>query len=108
MYFRPGHLDTRYRKPHLMRAYWRDMAQHGMTIATIYNYAGAIYDEQGRPKLDGNRDIQTIKDMMADGLVTSDIPIMWLGGSLGNVKDKSAPAIQEEFKRRGWPGAVVV
>ena len=100
MYFRPmSELDARYRKPHLMRAYWRDMARHGMTSATIYNYGGKIYDEQGRLKLDGHRDIQTLKDMMADGLVTPDVPIMWLG-SLG---EKAAPAIREEFKRRGWP-----
>ncbi len=100
MYFRPvPKLPQRYRKPNLMRAYWRDMARHGMTSATIYNYAGHIYDDEGGLKIDGNADIQTLKDMMADGLVTGDVPIMWLG----SLKEKAAPAIRDEFKRRGWP-----
>ena len=52
MYYRPtanAKLPERYRPmtPEALRPYWRDMARHGMTSATIYNYAGAIHDPQG-------------------------------------------------------------
>ena len=102
MYFRPTdgrRFQARYRTPELFQAYWRDMARHGMTSVTIYNYAGRIHDDAGNPKLDGNTDIQMLKDMMAADLVSGDIPVMWLG----SIDLEAAEAIRDEFQRRGWP-----
>ncbi len=101
MYFRPTtQVDERYRTPELMRAYWRDMARHGMTSATLYNYQKPLFDENGALQLDGNPDIQRVQDMIADGLLTPDIPIMLLSCGLDEQKAK---VLSAELKERGLP-----
>ncbi len=101
MYFRPvsdEFLPAAYRTPEMLRAYWRDMAEHGMTSVTLYT-GGPLYDEQNNAKFDGNPDIQTLKDMMADGVVRKDIPIMFLG----RMNAEAAPNVAAEQKKRGLP-----
>ncbi len=99
MYFRPhGFVVSRYTKPHLMRTYWRDMARHGMTSTTLYFYQMAPFDLAGNLQFEGNPDIQSLRDMMEDGLLTADIPIMILSwGPDGIDKAKAISAAQREY-----------
>ncbi len=107
MFFRPHErwIDKRYLTPDLMRAYWRDMARHGMTSATLENYQG-LHDGEGNLALDGVAMVEHLDAMIEEGLVTPDVPVIWLGG----VTDLDAPyatafrsAFKEETIRRGWP-----
>jgi len=101
MYFRPtAQVDPRYRTPQLMHAYWQDMARHGMTSATLYNYQKPLFAESGALQLDDNPDIQRVKDMMADGLLTGDIPIMLLSWGFS---EQQAQVLRDELKKRGLP-----
>ena len=107
MYFRvaPKFLGARYMKPELLKAYWRDMARHGMTSATPYMYtrSGDLIDKSGKPKpLDGHESVTQLMDMKRAGLVHADLPVMLLSTSLGT-QPESAGAIQREFKKRGLP-----
>ncbi len=102
MYFRPvadEFLPAAYRTPEMMRLYWRDMAEHGMTSATLYNSSGNLYNEENKAIFEGHPDVRTIKDMMADGLVRKDIPIMLLG----RMTPEAAPNVVAEAKRQGFP-----
>jgi hypothetical protein len=101
MYFRPyeKYLPARYRTPGLMQAYWRDMARHGMTSATLYNYAGRVHDAAGDAAFDGNADIDRLKEWLDVGLVHRDIPIMFLGA----INTAAAGTVTSEVKRRGFP-----
>jgi hypothetical protein len=106
MYFRPvddTFLAPQYRTPEMLRAYWRDMAKHGMTSATLYPCGPPLCDAQGNAKLAGNPDIETIKDMMKDGLVHKEIPIMWLGA----MTVEAGPAVVAELKKQGLPELLV-
>jgi len=108
MYYRPtanAKLPERYRpmQPEALRPYWRDMARHGMTSATIYNYAGSIHDSEGNARFDGNSDIRVLQDMMAEGLVHADVPVMWLG----SIDERAGPAVAAEAKRRGFPELLI-
>lgn len=101
MYFRPvsdEFLQAAYRTPEMLRAYWSDQAEHGMTSATLYS-AGQFYDDQNKAKIEGTADYQTLKDMMADGLISKDIPIMYLG----RMNADAAPNVVAEAKRLGLP-----
>lgn len=95
--FLPSHLRT----PELMRAYWRDMQSHGMTSATLYNSykVDPLYDDASNSRLTGNRDIQSLRVMMEDGLVHKDIPVMLLA----HVPLEAAPAVVAEAKELGLP-----
>jgi hypothetical protein len=88
-----------------MRAYWRDMARHGMTSISLYNYSAPIISDDGKPNLDGHRDIQNLKHMMEDGLIHADIPIMLLEGSTSFEKhdEDALVALKSEIRRRNWP-----
>lgn len=99
MYFRPhGFVVGRYTKPELLRAYWRDMARHGMTSTTLYFYQMSPFDVAGNLQLEGNPDIQSLRDMMEDGLLHADIPIMILSwGPDGVDKAKTISAAQREW-----------
>jgi len=104
MYFRPISdelLPSQYRTPEMLRTYWRDMAKHGMTSATIYP-SSELYDANGNVKLNGNSDIETLKEMMKEGLVHREIPIMWIGGWT-RIPEQAAPVIAAEVKRLGLP-----
>lgn len=106
MYFRPfeQYLEKRYLTEPLMRAYWRDMARHGMTSATLYNYA-SMTDNAGNFRLDGGHAIEWLKDMMEEGLVSTDVPIMYLGG-ITRTPENTQEILEEfvqEAKKRGWP-----
>ncbi len=107
MYFRPYEQwhHKRYLTPELMRAYWRDMAKHGMTSATI-NVHGPLHDGKGNLALDANPGVQHLQGMIEEGLVTPDVPVMWLGG-LVDYDAPFAPAFRKAFKveasLRGWP-----
>jgi hypothetical protein len=99
------YLLERHQKPELMRAYWRDMARHGMTSIALYNYDRPLISEDGKPNLDEHRDIENLKNMMTDGLIHSDIPIMVLEG-FPTFEKHSAAALAElkvEIKKRNWP-----
>jgi len=101
MYFRPtAQVDPRYRTPELMHAYWQDMARHGMTSATLYNYQKPLFDENGALQLDGNPDIQRVEDMMADGLLDADTPMMLLSCDLNEEK---ARLLSQALSERGLP-----
>ena len=63
------------------------------------SFPGAIHDPAGNARFDGNGDIRVLQDMMAEGLVRADVPVMWLG----SIDDKAGPAIAAEAKRRGFP-----
>ncbi|GEM_PF-2932568 len=123
MYFRPlgGKVAPRYRTPELMRAYWRDMARHGMTSATMYMYmqwvdshAGAhtedvmrgrcFIDKDGNLKpLEGHLGIKRLEEMKKDGLIWPDIPIMLLPTDSYSKNPKVAGVIRDEMKKRGLP-----
>jgi hypothetical protein len=109
MYFRPSAQtlkNPRDRTPEMLRHYWRDMAQHGMTSATLYSYT-RLHDEAGTLKLDGAPAIERLKQMIEDGLVTADVPVMFLDGGGINLRNLRAPQILAAFKKegqsRGWP-----
>ncbi len=95
--FVPSHLRT----PELMRGYWRDMARHGMTSASIYSdyRFDPLFDEEGNTLLAGNRDIQNLQGMMEEGLAHQDIPVMLLA----RVTAEAAPGIVAEAKKLGLP-----
>jgi len=111
MYFRPFHgsnLPARFLTQEWLRRYFRDMTSHGMTSASLYNRgtgAKAFFqmplDNEGRISLGDHPEIQFLRDMMADGLVTKDIPIMYLAG--GIEPDGTATAIKNELKKLGLP-----
>ena len=108
MYFRPFYSDDlvppRYKTPHWIRTYWRDMARHGMTSATIYHNGSKFADESGRVSLRDLPEIQTIREMIADGLVTSDVPIMYLdGGGFRHVGAALAAEIRRELQGLNLP-----
>ena len=92
-----------------MRAYWRDMARHGMTSISLYNTDQPVIGDDGKPNLDGHRDIENLKDMMEDGLIHPDIPIMLLEGFPTFEKHNAAAlaALRNELKRRNWPEFLV-
>lgn len=108
MYFRgAGGKDNsaRYNTPELLRAYWRDMARHGMTSATHYMYtrSGCFADKDGSLKdLDRHLSVQRLLEMKADGLVHADIPIMLLSSSLAKYPE-AGKAVAEYLKQRGLP-----
>lgn len=108
MYFTPYEkwLGARYTTPDLIRKYWDDMKRHGMTSSTLYNYS-PLHDEAGVLKLDGVREIEWLKEMIEQGLVTADVPIMYLDGTglkSGHTKAKKILSdFKQEFRRRGWP-----
>lgn len=109
MYFRPSAKtlkNPRDRTPERMRFYWRDMARHGMTSATLYNYT-RLHDDGGNLNLDKAPILQSLKEMIEDGLVTPDVPVMFLDGGgiqLSNPNaQKILAAFKEEVSKRGWP-----
>ena len=95
--FMPSHLRT----PELMRGYWRDMARHGMTSASIYSdhRIDPLFDDEGNTLLAGNRDIQNLRGMMEEGLASQDLPVMLLA----RVTEEAAPGIVAEAKKLGLP-----
>jgi len=123
MYFRPS-LKLMKRKEYLtdemMRAYWRDQARHGMTSATIFNYS-RLHDEAGNLNLYGTPIEKNLKmtgfnptpvgkyleQMTEEGLVTEDVPVMFLDRGGIQLKHPKVGAIlaafKEEIARRGWP-----
>ncbi len=111
MYFRwagPQN-DARYRTPELMRKYWQDMARHGMTSYTLYQYtaSGTFIDAQGNVKpLDGHEDIQVLQQMKDIGLIHPDIPIMILSSNLAEYPE-AAKTVAQEMKKRGFPELLV-
>ena len=106
MYFRPlATVAPRYRTPELMKAYWRDLARHGMTSAATYMYTGSgdLIDKEGNPKpLDGHTAVVRLEDMKAAGLVHPDVPIMLLSSNLAKFPE-GCKAIRDAFKERGLP-----
>ena len=108
MYFRPSAttMTSRYVGDKLLRAYWRDMAEHGMTTATLYNY-NRFHDKDGNVNLQGHPIVATIEAMMAEGLLSPDIPAMLLDGGGIDLKADFAPEVartlQEAAEKRGWP-----
>ncbi|MFH0963786.1 MAG: glycoside hydrolase domain-containing protein [Planctomycetota bacterium] len=109
MYFRPGATTLQreaYRTREMLETYYRDMAAHGMTSATVYVYGGNFHDQEGNVVLEGKPDALVIDAMRDAGLVRPDVPIMLLGG-IGNLSaDKLkalAPKLAAAAKERGWP-----
>jgi hypothetical protein len=109
MYFRPSSLtlkNPRDRTPEMLRHYWRDMARHGMTSATLYNYT-RLHDDTGKLKLDGVPALEWLQQMIEDRLVTVDVPVMFLDGGGIDLQNSRAQQILGAFKReakaRGWP-----
>ena len=106
MYFRPlAHVQPRYQTPALMRAYYEDMARHGMTSATLYQYtrSGSFLDREGNPKpLDGHEDFRRLTEMKGAGLIHADTPIMLLSSNLTQ-HPEGAKAVKDELQRRGFP-----
>ena len=109
MYFRPSAQalkNPRDRTLEMIRHYWRDMASHGMTSATLYNYT-RLYDDAGKLKLDGVPALEWLQQMMEDRLVTADVPVMFLDGGGIHLQNPRAPEILAAFKKetraRGWP-----
>ena len=109
MYFRPpeeAFKNPRDRTPEMLRFYYRDMALHGMTSATLYNYA-RIHDDDGNVKLDGVPILEQLKVMIEEGLVTPDVPVMFLDGGGIKLANPHLDAILAAFKKdiaaRGWP-----
>jgi len=90
MYFRgvgPSQfLEPRYTQPELMKAYWRDMARHGMTSVSWYMYTGSgdLIDNEGELKpLENHQSVMMLEDMKEAGLIWPDIPILLLSSNLG-------------------------
>lgn len=109
MYFRPlgQWMAPQYCTPELMRAYYRDMARHGQTSATMYVYERLV-DDQGNLFLDGKRTTRRMEMMREAGLIHPDIPFMWLGsGGLEWETEERARehsvTMRAEFERRSWP-----
>ena len=109
MYFRPSAKtlkNARDRTPEMLRFYWRDMARHGMTSATLYNYT-RLHDGDGNLKLDSVPVLGWLKEMIEEGLVTPDVPVMFLDGGGIDLANPKAPeilaALKEEIAKRGWP-----
>ena len=109
MYFRPSATtlkNARDRTPEMLRFYWRDMARHGMTSATLYNFA-RMHDDAGNLTLGGVPILKHLQDMIEDGLVTPDVPVMFLDGGGIRLSNPKAPeivaALAAEVKNRGWP-----
>ena len=103
MYFRPvddSLVPAAFRTPEMLRIFWRDMARHGMTSATIYHEREhPLFDEEGTVPLEGNRDIETVRGMIKAGLVHPEIPVMWLGG----MTEKAAPKVTASLQKLGLP-----
>ncbi len=109
MYFRPSAKtlkNSRDRTPEMLRVYWRDMARHGMTSATLYNYT-RLHDDDGTLKLDAVPTIEWLKQMIEDQLVTADVPVMFLDGGGIDLKNprltEILAALKTEGQTRGWP-----
>ena len=108
MYFRPlgKHLPPRYRSAELMRAYWRDMARHGMTSATLYAYQ-RVHDKSGELHLGGVQILKWLDEMIEDGLCTPDVPVMLLSGGFVDQSRADHADIVAAFKaeaaKRNWP-----
>ena len=109
MYFRPSAKtlkNSRDRSPEMLRVYWRDMARHGMTSATLYNYT-RLHDDAGTLKLDAVPTIEWLKQMIEDQLVTADVPVMFLDGGGIDLRNPRATeilaALKTEVQIRGWP-----
>ena len=109
MYFRPRTLDERYQEKALMRQYYRDMAAHDHTSATVYA-PDSICDDFGELRLEGKRTTEIIEEMLADGLIHPEIPVMLLGG-IGRLDEPAAKKftalLQTECRRRGWPELLI-
>jgi hypothetical protein len=105
MYFRPLLLDQKYQKKRLMRLYYQDMVAHGHTSATVYA-PDAICRENGELQLEGKQTTGIIEDMLADGLIRPEIPVMLLGGT-GDLDEaaarKFAASLKTQCRRQGWP-----
>ncbi len=108
MYFRgAGSKDTseRYNTPELTRAYWQDMARHGMTSVSYYQYtsSGDFIDADGNLKsLDTHQAVAQLQQMKEIGLIHPNIPIMLLSSNLASFPE-AAKVVAEEFKKRGLP-----
>lgn len=109
MYFRgvgpSNFLKPRYTKPELMKAYWKDLARHGMTSISWYvSYTGPdIVDKDGKLRpIDGHASVRHLLEMKEAELVHADIPIMMLSSNLASFP-KAATAVREEFAKRGLP-----
>ncbi|MFH0962929.1 MAG: glycoside hydrolase domain-containing protein [Planctomycetota bacterium] len=109
MYFRPSEKtlkNPRDRTPEKLRFYWRDMARHGMTSATLYNYT-RLHDSEGNLKLDAVPVLAWLQEMVEEGLVTPDVPVMFLDGGGFDLANPKAPEILAAFKaeiaKRRWP-----
>jgi hypothetical protein len=113
MYFRgvgPSQfLEPRYTQPELMKAYWHDMARHGMTSVSWYMYTGSggLIDNEGKPKpLENHQSVMMLADMKEAGLIWPDIPILLLSSNLGKYPD-AAKVIRDEFKVRELPELLI-
>lgn len=109
MYFRPSATtlkNPRDRTPERLRFYWRDMARHGMTSMTLYNYT-RLHDSEGNLNLDSVPVLGWLKEMIEEGLITPDVPVMFLDGGGIDLANPNAPEIlaslKEEIAERGWP-----
>ena len=108
MYFRPSAKtlkNPRDRTPERLRFYWRDMARHGMTSMTLYNYT-RVHDGEGNLDLDKAPVLGWLKDMIEDGLVTPDVPVMYLDGTgieFDPNLQKILAAFKQEIAERDWP-----
>lgn len=101
--------DARYRTPELMKMYWEDMARHGMTSVSLYQYtaSGTFMDAQGNVKpLDNHEDVKILEQMKQIGLVHQNIPIMILSSNLSEYPE-AAKVVAEELKKRGLPELLV-
>ena len=117
MYFRPvddSLLPAAFRTPEMLRTFWRDMARHGMTSATIYNGPqNPLLDEQWKPTVEGNADVEMLQGMMKEGLVHREVPVMWIGQmadqfarATGEKREsalRALPAVLAEIRRLGLP-----
>ena len=107
MYFYSEMLkNPRDRTPEMLRLYCRDLARHGMTSFTLANYT-RLHDADGNLKLDGVPALEWLAQMIEDGLVTKDVPIMFLDGGGIQLGNPHAPeilaAFKKEIEKRGWP-----
>ena len=110
MYFRwAGQKEARYNNPEITRAYWRDMARHGMTSISFYQHTpgGDFMDDEGNIKpLDNHLAVQQIKEMKEIGLIHPTIPIMLLSSNLSSYP-QVACIIRDEFKKRELPELIL-
>lgn len=109
MYFRPesseAQLPPQYKTDEMLRMYWRDMARHGMTSATIYPSTD-LHDGKGHSVVMNSKDIAKLQQMMDNGLVRKHIPVMWIGG-WARVTESVAPAIAKDVADLGLPELLV-